>query len=160
MRAWVVGMLRPLAIGGILACGGDEGAAIRRDGDPCDDGEPARCGRSEGSDGARNAVLVCDRDTWSEALDCGAGETCRDDEGRGAVVCTDELDEVIYGEHTGACAVAGARACSFELDAILRCEGGTWIIDTDCTTDILHCAFVPAEDDADCADPDGCLVCA
>lgn len=156
----MLSMLRAFAVGGILACGGDVGGEAPRVGAPCDDGEPARCGRSEGSDTARNAVLICDGDTWSEAHDCGVDETCRDDEGRGAVVCTDELDEVIYGEHAGACAVPGAQSCSFERDAILVCEGGKWTIDTDCTENIQHCAFVPAQDDADCSEPDGCLVCA
>ncbi len=153
-------MLRAVAIGGILACGGDDGGDVPRAGAACDDGEPARCGLGEGADATRNAVLVCDADTWSEALDCGAGETCSDDEGRGAVVCTDELDEVIYGEQAGACAVPGAQACAFERDFILVCEGGTWAIDTNCSTDVLHCTFVTAGDDTSCADAKGCLVCA
>lgn len=159
-RAWVVGLLRPLAIGGILACGGDDGGEVPRAGSPCDDGEPARCGVGEGADATRNAVLVCDGDAWSAAVDCGKGETCSDDDDRGAVVCTDELDQVIYGEQAGACAVPGAQSCSFELDFVLVCEGGKWTIDTNCATNVLHCTFVTAQDDETCADPDGCITCA
>ncbi len=108
----------------------------------------------------RNAVLVCDDGTWSEALSCGTGETCSDDEVRGAVACTDKFDQLIYGEQSGPCAVDGAQSCSFEREFVLLCEDGNWSIGTNCSTDVLLCTLLTGDDDPSCSSADGCLSCA
>lgn len=152
-------LVRPLVLGIAVACAGDDGGEIPRVDRPCTDGEPARCGFGGGADATRNAVLVCEGGQWSAAHDCGVGETCSDDDDRGAVSCTAELDQVIYGDHNGPCAVAGAQSCSFERDFVLVCEGGTWSIATNCSTDVLHCTYVTPDDDDACTEADGCFVC-
>lgn len=160
-------MLR-LAVAGLLssslvACSTSSEGPPRAT-EACDAPEPARCGLGEGLDAKANTVLVCDDAAagaaWDVGLVCPNGGSCQDDDARGAVLCIDEdRVETPYAEQSGPCDVADAQACSFDLDFILVCEGGSWSIATNCSTDVARCTLVDQGSDPACDAAGGCLLC-
>lgn len=153
--------LRWVALGLLTACGGDDGdtGPTPRAGEPCTMGAAARCGIAEGNDEKLDAVLACDDGVWTQLLWCGQGEQCHDDRERGAVVCSKDNEELVYGEFNGACDVEGGQACSIDRRYAMHCEGGVWSIESNCSTDVLDCTLVDAQDDPSCSDPAGCIAC-
>lgn len=147
------------ALSTLAACS-DPPADIPRATESCNAPEPARCGRAQGQATALDTVLVCDDGTWEAAVTCPDDGTCRDDSGRGAVLCTDENRVALpFGEHEGPCDVADAQACSLDLDFILQCTDGAWSIATNCSTDVARCTLVSNNADPPCDAADGCLRC-
>jgi hypothetical protein len=149
--------LRVVALGVLAACGGgdDDGGPTPRAGEPCTAGSAAHCGIAEGNDEKLDAVLACEDGTWTQLLWCGQDEHCHDDGDRGAVVCSKVNDEIVYGEFNGPCDVDAGHACSIDRRYAMVCANAKWIIDTNCSTDVLECTLV----EGDCDDPEGCIAC-
>lgn len=143
----------------MLACArAEDGGEAPRVGEACETGAAARCGIATGADDREDTIVVCENEVWTSALGCEQGETCFDDDARGAVGCTVINDEIVYGEYLGPCDVAGAQACSFDRDFVIGCEQGEWALARNCSTEALSCDLVTPDEDAQC-DAAECVGC-
>lgn len=147
-----------LLLGWLAACGDDGGGGpTPRVGEDCPDEGLLRCGIGDIAD-AQDTIVRCDHGSWVEALACGTGEACENHSERGAVSCSMVNDLVIYGDLNQPCEASGAQACSLDRDFVLHCEGGTWTLQTNCSTEVMRCGYRD-EGDEGCTDAAGCVVC-
>lgn len=119
---------------------------------------PVRCGHASTQRNDPNAILLCQDGAWVSALRCPAGETCFDDDARGAPACTDRNDAVPYGAVSQPCEVEDGQACSVDRTLLLVCTDGAWTSMSNCGAEIELCTLL-REGDGDCTEPDGCVVC-